>query len=96
MALLAREPRAERAQRLGPRAHHAELAVDALLDQAGVLQHLQMARDRGRRDAEGLGDLADGQVAAGEQALDDRAPRRIGEGGEDVVEVGCAGIVRVC
>jgi hypothetical protein len=48
VALLALEPQADRTQRLGARVHHAELAVDALLDQAGTLQHLQVARDRRR------------------------------------------------
>src|SRR5436309_819906 len=69
----------------------AELAVDALLDQAGALQHLQMPRYRRRRDVERFGDVADGLLALGEQALDDRAPGRIGEGGKDVIEVGRGG-----
>ena len=75
------------AQRLGTRAHHAELALDALFDEAGALQHLQVARDRGSGNAERLGDRAHREIAAGEQPFDDCAPGRVGERGEHVVEV---------
>ena len=59
-------------------------ALDHARDDAGLLEHLQVLRDRGLRDAEAAGGLADGRRARGE-ALDDAAADRVREGLERIV-----------
>src|ERR1700726_4366678 len=86
MPPLARKPALDRRQRVGTHAHKTPLPLDPALDQAGPLQNLQMPRDRGPADGKGSRDLADAELARGQQPFDDRAPGRIGERREDIVE----------
>ena len=72
-----RRPRSRVA--LEPR--RAQPARAAARDQAGLLEHLEVARDRLRRDRERLGELVDRRLALG-QATEDRAPRGVGQRGE--------------
>jgi len=73
-------------QRRGPQPAHAPLRVDASFDQASALEHPQVARHRRQRDVERLGEIADCSLAACEPRQY-RAPRRIGERGESLVQV---------
>src|ERR1700719_3785926 len=86
MPPLARKPALDRRQRLGAHAHKTPLPLDPALDQAGPLQYLQVPRDRRSADGKGRRDLADAELARGQQPLDNRPPGRIGERGEKVVE----------
>jgi len=86
MAALAGKPALDRGEGVGLDADEAPLPLDPALDEAGALQHLQMARHGRRADREGPSDVADRQLAPRHQALDDREPRGIGEGGEDGIE----------
>src|SRR5580693_7271856 len=86
MPPLAREPALDRRQRVGAHTHEAPLPLDPALDQAGALQDLQMPRDRRSADGKGRRDVADAELARGEQPLDNGAPRRIGERRENIVE----------
>ena len=56
-------------------------------DDAAVLEDLEVLDDRGERHVERLGQLADRRRAARE-AVDHRAPRRIGQRVEHAVERG--------
>jgi hypothetical protein len=58
-------------------------ALGAIGDQAGVLEQLQMPRDRGAADRQLVGELANGAIA-GAQQLDDRPPVRVAEGVERI------------
>ena len=86
MPSLAREPTLDRRQRVRAHAHKTPLPLDPALDQTGALQDLQMPRDRRSADIKGRRDLADTELARRQQPLDDRAPRRIGKGCENIVE----------
>src|SRR6476659_10392145 len=57
------------------------LRLASLRDEPRLLQHLQVPRDRGEADVEGLGELVDCGFARGEPR-EDGASRRIGEGRE--------------
>jgi len=63
------------------------LPLDPAIDQPYSLQHLQVPRDRRRADGEHCRDIADTELARGEQLLDDGAPRQIGERREHAVEL---------
>jgi hypothetical protein len=84
---MAGEPSEGLAQRIRPQPARAALRLTAALYQPRALEHLHVLGDRGQGHAEGLGKLADGCLAGG-QAREDRPPRRVGEGGEDAVELG--------
>jgi hypothetical protein len=71
-------------QGTGAKPADAPLCVDAPLDQAGTLQHPQMARHRRQRDIERLGESADRRFTPRE-SRQDRASRRIGERSEGLV-----------
>src|SRR5205814_595064 len=79
---------------LGLEATGPALRIAPALDQAGVLEHLQVTRDRGQADRERRGELEHGGLAGGE-AHHDRAPGCIGEGGERRVELG-GGRLHLC
>lgn len=57
----------------------------AFLHEPGVLENLQVLRNRGQRDLEGLGEVGHAELAEGEPG-ENRAPCRIGERGERAVE----------
>src|ERR1700730_8212636 len=61
------------------------LRLAAAFDEAGALRHLEVLGDRGKAHRERLGQLGDGNLAA-DQARQDRASRRIGEGREGGAE----------
>src|SRR5690349_25080730 len=63
----------------------AVLAVADPGNEGGLLQHLQMARDRGERDLERCGQLVDRALSLHEPQQN-RPARRIGQGGEGEVE----------
>jgi hypothetical protein len=54
-------------------------------EQAGFFQNAKVFRNRGQRHVERLGELADRPLTE-RQPGEDRAPRRIAEGGEGGVE----------
>src|SRR4051812_30007178 len=84
--LLARlHPRHRVVERLGLQPAGAPLRLAAADDEAGALEHLQVARDRGEAHRERLGELVDSRLALG-QAGQDLPPRGIGEGGEREAE----------
>src|SRR5262249_37149597 len=57
------------------------LGVAPPLNQSRLLQHLEVLRDGGKTHLERLGQLPDRRLAFG-QTLQDRAPSRIGDGGQ--------------
>ena len=61
------------------------LGITPTLDQTRLLEHLQVARDRGQADRERLGELEHRRLARGEPR-DDRTPGWVGECGEGGVE----------
>ena len=61
------------------------LRVAPARDEPGALEHLEVHRDRGLAHRERLGELVTDGLARG-QPRQDRAPGRIGEGGEGGVE----------
>jgi hypothetical protein len=63
------------------------LRVDPPVDQTRSLQHPQVTRDSRQRNRERLGEIADDGFAAREPRQN-RAPRRIGEGGENRIQIG--------
>src|ERR671923_2247641 len=81
-------PRQRVVERLGLQPARAPLRVAAADDQPRTLEHLEMARDRGQAHRERLRQLVDRRLALGE-ASQDRAARRIGEGGEGEAELVC-------
>jgi len=70
-----------RLQDAGPR-----LSCAGPRDEAGLLQHLQVFRDRLLRHRERLGELVHRRVAAGEP-FQDRAPGGVGQGRENQGQV---------
>ena len=62
-----------------------DAAIDVPSDQSRALEHLQVPRDRGQGDGEGLGELGDGSRAASEASQNPPAGR-ITEGAKDEVE----------
>jgi hypothetical protein len=66
--------------------------VDAALfaprEQAGVLEHGEVLRDRGQRHGEGPRELAHGGLGRAGEPRQNRAPRRVGQGRERRVESG--------
>jgi hypothetical protein len=79
------DPRRRLAHRRGDerRAPHASLAADAR--KAGALEDTHVLRDRGQRHLESRRKLADRALACSEPR-NDRAPCRIGESSEGIVE----------
>src|SRR5437762_4398599 len=61
------------------------LSASFVGDQGGLLKHLQVPRDGGLGNREGLGQLADRRLAL-RQARQDRPTSRVGECAESVVE----------
>jgi len=84
-AAVALDPRRRLAHRRGDerRAPHAPLAADAR--EAGALEDSHVLRDRGQRHLESRRKLADRALARCEPRHD-RAPCRIGESSEGIVE----------
>src|SRR5688572_13706839 len=80
------EPTERRAQRcrIDLAAAHAALRLD--VDQAGVLEHAEMSRDRGQAHSVRRRELAHGGGAPGE-LLEDGPSNRVSQRGEDRVEV---------
>src|SRR2546427_4754320 len=72
-------------ERIGLQPARPPLRLAAALDQARALQHLEMFRNGGKADLEGLGQFQDRGFARGE-AREDRPPRGIGEGGKGGAE----------
>jgi len=66
-------------ERPGLKAAGSPLGSACTGDQAGVLEHLQVARDRGETDVERISKLGDG-CSASPQALKDPATSGIGQG----------------
>jgi hypothetical protein len=66
--------------------HHAPFL--SAYEQAGALEDREVLHETGQRHRRALGECAHRRRTPGE-LLDDRAPRGIGEGGEDPVEDGC-------
>ena len=64
-----------------------DTAVDLPLDQACLLQHTKVFRDRGRRHVMRLGKLSDRRLPLAGELRQDSAPRRIGERMKDAIEV---------
>src|SRR6185295_4491722 len=62
------------------------LRISAARDEPRALEHLEVLRDRRLAHIERLGELVDRGIA-GSQTREYRAPCRIGEGGEDRVEL---------
>src|SRR4051794_18901082 len=73
-------------ERLGTHLARPPLGFPATNDQPGLLEHLQVPRDRRQAHLEGLRKLADGRLALSEPGQD-RAARRVGEGGEGESEL---------
>src|SRR5215210_2701374 len=73
-------------ERLGLEPARPPLRLPAADDQPRALEHLQVPRDRREAHRERLRELVDGRLALGE-AREDRAARRVGEGGEREAEV---------
>jgi hypothetical protein len=65
----------------------AKRAVALLGKEPRSLENPQVPRYGGQRNIEWLCELADGRLAA-RQTREDRAPRRVGEGGKRVIERG--------
>src|SRR5438445_618309 len=80
-APIALDPVGDLPQALGLEPAGPPLRVAAPRDQAGVLEHLEVLRDRGKAHGEGLRELGDGRLAGG-QTGEDRPPRGIGDRGE--------------
>src|SRR6188768_2421953 len=57
------------------------LRLPSLLDETGLLEHPEMLGDGWLAHVEGCGEILDRRLALGESGQD-RAPRRVGEGGE--------------
>ena len=74
------------AERAGIDPPRPALCVAAVGDEAGAFQNLKVFGDRRLADGERLGELRDRRFA-GCQTGQDRAPRRIGEGGKRRVEL---------
>src|SRR5262245_53308023 len=74
-------------ERLGLEVGGTELRPLLAGDQSRCLEHLEVLRDGLDRDREAAGELAEAGVTLGE-ALQDRAPGRVGERGEGPVELG--------
>src|ERR1043165_2274110 len=64
----------------------APLRVARAGDEAGALEDLEVLRHGGEAHVERGGELGDGRLA-GREAGQDRAPGRVGEGGEGVAEL---------
>ena len=79
------EPVVDRKQALQRQSRWAALAVAATLDQPSPLQHLEMFGDGRLRQRRGLGQFDDPGLT-GAEALEDRATRGVGEGGEREAE----------
>jgi hypothetical protein len=62
----------------------------AALDQARARQHVQVLHDRRKRDLKRRGDLGHRQLRLVRKAIDDRAPRGVGERREGKIELGAA------
>src|SRR5438445_9939975 len=73
-------------ERPRPQAARPPLRVAPASDQTGAPQNFEMPGDCGKAHFKGLGQLSDGSLPRGE-AREDRAPGRIGEGGESAAEV---------
>ena len=86
-AAVARDPRVGLAHRAHDEAAAAHAPVFAAPHESRALQHPQVSRDGGQRDAERPGQGADRLVAGGEPGQHGAA-RGVGEGGEGGVEAG--------
>ena len=73
-------------ERRRPQAARPPLRVAPASDQTGAPQNFEMLGDCGKAHFKGLGQLSDRSLPRGE-AREDRAPGRIGEGGESAAEV---------
>src|ERR1700749_593147 len=80
------EPLARTRKRIGLQAAAPVLAIAFAFDERGFFEHLQMPRDGGKRNPEGLRQIAHGRVSGG-QPRQDRAAGRVGEGGKGGVAV---------
>ena len=69
-------------------------AATIAADERGTLEDVEVLGDGGEGDGVGLGDLADGLLAAGDVA-EDGAAGLVGEGVEDSVECGWGGFNHV-
>ena len=79
------DPLGECFERGGVEVHRATLGVAGARDEAGLLEHLDVLRDRLLGDLERFGELVDrGRPAA--QAGDDAATHRVGQRHEGAVE----------
>ena len=81
------EPVLRGLERLGVEADHAAGAAALALDEGGALEDVEVLGDGGEGDGVGLGELADGLLAADDVA-EEGAAGGIGEGVEDRVEAG--------
>jgi hypothetical protein len=72
---------------LGRQAAAVDPAFLAPREQSGLFEDAQVPGDRGSRDVERLGEVADGRFGL-RQAREDRAAGRVGEGAERPVESG--------
>jgi hypothetical protein len=60
------------------------------LDEPGAGQHVEMLHHRRQRHRERCRNLGDGQLRLPRQAVDDGAPRRVGERSKGQIELGIA------
>jgi hypothetical protein len=64
----------------------AMFALPLVGNQRGVLQHFQVPGNGGQRNLERFGQFADRRISL-RKARDDRPARRVGKGGEGVIEI---------
>src|SRR5437773_10374744 len=88
------EPIRRLPQRTRAQTADAPLRMHASLDQPRALEHVQVARNRRQRDVERLRQVADRRLAPREPG-EDRAARRIGERGENDVELASRARLRI-
>jgi hypothetical protein len=79
------EPRQGRGERAAGQVHAVDAAIDVARHEPGGLEHAQMTRDRGRRDAVRARQFTHQRGALGEP-LEHVPPHRVRQCGEDVVE----------
>jgi hypothetical protein len=86
MAMLALKPGLDRCECIAAHAYQAPLPINAPFDEAGALEHLKMARNRGCADIKPRGDVTDRELAFRCEPLDDGAARGIRKRGKHGVE----------
>jgi hypothetical protein len=73
---------------VGPDRIKAAVAVDPLVHETGIAQHLEVTRDRRAADRAVGGEVTCGQLSLCHQAFDNGQARGIGEGGKGFGQAG--------